>query len=133
MRPANTNADGNAGGVIVTEGGMTGGYALLIQNGEPTFIYNWLALKRYTITSPDPLPKGRSMIRMDFAYDGGGLGKGGTATLSVNGWQVAGGRVANTVPYLFSWVTHSMWVRTGARRCRQPTKCRSSSRVTSSW
>ena len=97
------SADGETEGVIVTDGGMTGGYALLVQNGKPTFIYNWLALERYTVASPDPLPKGKSTIRLDFAYDGGGLGKGGTATLSVNGKNVAEGRVANTVPNIFSW------------------------------
>ena len=49
------------------------------------------------------MPKGKSTIRLDFAYDGGGLGKGGTATLSVNGRKVAEGRLAKTVPYLFSF------------------------------
>jgi arylsulfatase len=97
------NVDGKAEGMIVTEGGMTGGYALLVQNGKPTFIYNWLAYERYTIASPDPLPKGKSTIQLDFAYDGGGLGKGGMATLSVNDRKMAEGRVANTVPYLFSF------------------------------
>ncbi len=96
------NPDGNAEGMINTCGGETGGYALMIQNGKPTFIYNWVALERYTITSPDPLPKGKSTIRLDFAYDGGGLGKGGTATLLVNGTKVAEGRIAKTVPFLFS-------------------------------
>jgi arylsulfatase len=89
--------------MIVTEGGMTGGYALLVQNGKPTFIYNWLAYERYTIASPDPLPKGKSTIQLDFAYDGGGLGMGGVATLSVNNRKVAEGRVAHTVPILFSF------------------------------
>ena len=97
------NVDGKAEGMIVTDGGMTGGYALLVQNGKPTFIYNWLAYERYTIASPDPLPKGKSTIQLDFAYDGGGLGKGGMATLSVNDRKMAEGRVANTVPYLYSY------------------------------
>ena len=100
---AEVDADRETEGVIVTLGGATGGYALLVQNGKLTFIYNWLGLERYTVASTDPLPKGKSTIRMDFAYDGGGLGKGGTATLSVNGRKVAEGRVAHTVPYLFSW------------------------------
>jgi len=96
------SADGETEGVIVTVGGMSGGFALLVQNGKPTFIYNWLALERYTVASPDPLPKGKSTIRLDFAYDGGGLGKGGTATLFVNGKKVAEGRVANTVANVFA-------------------------------
>jgi len=96
------SADGATEGVIVTDGGMSGGYALLVQSGKPTFIYNWLALERYTVTSPDPLPKGKGTIRLDFAYDGGGLGKGGTATLSVNGRKVAEGRLAHTVSEVFA-------------------------------
>ena len=92
------NPDGNAEGMLVTLGGETGGYALLVQNGKPTFHYNFLGLERYTITSSEPLPKGKCTIRFDFAYDGGGMGKGGTGTLSVNGKKVAEGRIEKTVP-----------------------------------
>jgi arylsulfatase len=80
--------DGSADGVLVTLGGETGGYALLVLNGRPTFIYNFLGLERYTIASSEPLPTGACSIRFDFAYDGGGMGKGGTGTLSVNGENV---------------------------------------------
>ena len=66
--------------------------------GKPTFHYNWLGLERYTITSSEPLPKGKCTIRFDFAYDGGGMGKGGTGTLSVNGKKVGEGRIEKTVP-----------------------------------
>ena len=96
------NPDGNAEGMLVTLGGETGGYALLVQNGKPTFHYNWLGLERYTITSSEPLPKGKCTIRFDFAYDGGGTGKGGTGTLSVNGKKVGEGRIEKTVPVYFS-------------------------------
>jgi len=41
-------------------------------------------------------------VTLDFAYDGGGLGKGGKATLSVNGSSVAQGRVEKTQPNIFS-------------------------------
>ena len=39
---------------------------------------------------------------MEFAYDGGGLGKGGDVTLYLDGEQVGEGRVEATVPMLFS-------------------------------
>lgn len=39
---------------------------------------------------------------MDFAYDGGGIGKGGTATISVDGADVATGRIDKTVPIRIS-------------------------------
>ena len=96
------NPNGNAEGVLVTLGGETGGYALLVLDGKPTFQYNFLGLQRYTIASSEPLPKGECTIRFDFVYDGGGAGKGGTGTLSVNGERFAEGRIDKTVPVYFS-------------------------------
>ena len=96
------NPNGDAQGVLVTLGGETGGYALLVLEGKPTFQYNYLGLERYAIASPTPLPKGENTIRFDFTYDGGGTGKGGTGTLSVNGTTVAEGRIEKTVPVYFS-------------------------------
>jgi len=96
------NPDGSAEGILVTLGGETGGYALLVLHGRPTFIYNFLGLERYTIASSEPLPTGACIIGFDFAYDGGGMGKGGTGTLSVNGHKVGEGRIEKTVPIIFS-------------------------------
>lgn len=39
---------------------------------------------------------------MEFAYDGGGLAKGGNITLFVDGNKVGDGRVPVTVPMIFS-------------------------------
>ena len=47
-------------------------------------------------------PPGPVTVTLDFAYDGGGAGKGGKATLYVNGKQVAEGRVEKTQPNIFS-------------------------------
>ncbi len=90
-------------GVIVTLGGSPAGFVLMVQDGIPTFVYNWFALERYTIASSDPLPVGKSTLRFDFVYDGGGRGKGGMGTMSVNGKQVARGRIDKTVPILFTY------------------------------
>ena len=73
-----------------------------MQKGKPTFDYNWLGRERYTIASSEKLPAGKCTIRFDFAYDGGGPGKGGTGTLSVNDKQLAEGRIDKTVPVVFS-------------------------------
>jgi arylsulfatase len=54
------------------------------------------------VASPQAVQPGRAQIKLDFAYDGGGRGKGGNATLSVNGQKVAEGRIANTNPVIFS-------------------------------
>jgi arylsulfatase len=95
------NPDGDAQGVLVTLGGETGGYALYVLEGKPTFVYNWLGVERYAITSAEPLPKGECTIVFDFAYDGG-PGKGGTGTLRVNDRTVGEGRIDKTVPVYFS-------------------------------
>jgi hypothetical protein len=54
------------------------------------------------ITGADPLAPGKHTIVFDFAYDGGGIGKGGNGTLTVDGNKVAEGRIALTQPLRFS-------------------------------
>ncbi|MGI9284583.1 MAG: arylsulfatase [Pseudomonadales bacterium] len=97
------NLDGKAEGLLVTNGGETGGYALTVQDGKPTFHSNYLSLERYKIASNKALPKGKSRIRVDFVYDGGGWGKGGTGALSLNGKKVGEGRIEKTVPFLYAF------------------------------
>ncbi len=70
------NSDGKAEGMLATMGGETGGFAFMVLNGKPTFDYSWVGLEHYIITTSEPLPKGKCLIRFDFAYDGGGAGKG---------------------------------------------------------
>ena len=59
-------------------------------------------LQRFKVYGADPIPAGDHQVRMEFAYDGGGLGRGGDVTLFVDGEQVGAGRVEGTVPMLFS-------------------------------
>jgi arylsulfatase len=91
-----------ANGVIVAQGGRFGGWSLYLEDGRPAYAYNWVGLEHYTVAASDPVPAGKATISVDFAYDGGGRGKGGTATLSINGRKVAEGRIVKTVPSLFS-------------------------------
>jgi arylsulfatase A-like enzyme len=93
---------GGGKGVILAQGGRFGGWSLYVKKGKPTYTYNWLGLKRYTISSPTALPAGRATIRYEFAYDGGGFGKGGLGTIFVNGKKVAQGRIENTHGYSLS-------------------------------
>jgi arylsulfatase len=93
---------GGANGVILTQGGRFGGWSLYMQDGKPIYTYNFLGLERFTVASDSTVPAGAATIVLDFVYDGGGLGKGGVATLSVNGEAVAEGRVEKTQPLIFS-------------------------------
>jgi arylsulfatase len=93
-----------AEGMIVTHGGMVGGYGLYLAGGKPTFVYNYLDLERYTIAGKDALPKGKLKLVVDFVYDGtaGERGKGATVTLSANGAKVAEGKLPRTIPLQIS-------------------------------
>jgi len=90
-----------ANGVILAQAGRFGGWSLYVRGGKPTYTYNWLGLQRYTIAAKQALPAGKATIRYEFAYDGG-VGKGGTGTLFVNGKKVATGRVEQTQCCAFS-------------------------------
>jgi arylsulfatase len=94
--------ESNANGVILAQGGRFGGWSLYMKDGKPVYTYNFLGLARYTVAAPSALPAGAATIKLDFVYDGGGLGKGGTATLSVNDEAVAKGRIEKTQPLIFS-------------------------------
>ena len=99
---ANVQLNGNDRGVILTQGGKFGGWALYMDNGKPAYTYNWFGLERYTIASPKTIDKPNAEIKLQFDYDGGGIGKGGLATLYVDGKNVAEGRVDKTEPLVYS-------------------------------
>ncbi|QEG01932.1 Arylsulfatase [Stieleria maiorica] len=94
--------DGGASGAVLVQGGRFGGWSLHLREVKPAYEYNWLGMQRYLVESPTALPAGKATVRLEFDYDGGGYGKGGTATLSVDGRQVAQGRIEKTQPNLFS-------------------------------
>ena len=99
---ANVQLKGKDRGVILTQGGKFGGWALYMDNGKPAYTYNWFGLERYTIASPKAIDKPNAEIKLQFDYDGGGNGKGGLATLYVDGEKVAEGRVDKTEPLVYS-------------------------------
>jgi hypothetical protein len=93
---------GGANGAILSQGGHFGGWTLYMKDGKPAYTYNFLGLSKYTVTAPEALPAGAATVVLDFAYDGGGVAKGGKATMMVNGKVVAEGRVDRTQPNIFS-------------------------------
>jgi arylsulfatase A-like enzyme len=91
-----------AEGVIVAQGGVTGGLSLYAKDGKPKYCYNFFGLERYYVQGTTAIPSGTHQVRMEFAYDGGGLGKGGTTTLYIDGEAAGEGRIEQTEAFLFS-------------------------------
>jgi hypothetical protein len=99
-----TIPQGGANGVLATMGGRFGGWALLLQDGKPEFAY---ALSnqpdhKFRAASNAPLAPGNHVIRVKFAYDGGGMAKGAAASLLVDEKEVAQVRIPQTVGVRFS-------------------------------
>ena len=88
--------------MILAQGGRFGGWSLYMNDGRPVYTYNFLGLDRYSVAAEETIAPGPATIVLDFDYDGEGLGKGGMATLSVDGRQVAQGRIERTQPLIFS-------------------------------
>jgi arylsulfatase len=89
-------------GTVIAQGGRFGGWSLYVKDGVPAYDYNFLGLQRSSIAASKPLAPGKATIRFDFAYDGGGPGKGGMGTLFVNNEKVAEGRIEHTQAGMFS-------------------------------
>ncbi len=99
---ADVEVPANANGVIICQGGRFGGISFYLREGKPVFTYNYLGLEQFQAISSQPLKPGKYTLAYDFKYDGGGAGKGGTGTVSINGVKVAEARIAKTEPSIFS-------------------------------
>jgi arylsulfatase len=91
-----------ATGVLIAQGGQFGGWAVYAKDGRLKFVYNVLGIREFATTADVPIPEGFHQVRMEFAYDGGGLAKGGDVTLYHDGTAVGTGRVGATQPMIFS-------------------------------
>jgi len=91
-----------AEGVIIAQGGRFGGWSLYTKGGKAKFHYNVLGIKQFAIEGTASVPTGKTQLRMEFAYDGGGTGKGGTVTLYYDGKEAGKGRVEQTQGIIFS-------------------------------
>lgn len=95
---ADVDVEEKASGMIVTQGGLFGGIGLFLRDGRPVYHSNFVDIDHTEIAGRDPLPPGRHVVALRFTYDGGGIGKGGKATLTVDGKPVAEGRIERTIP-----------------------------------
>ena len=91
-----------AEGVIIAQGANIGGWSLYAKNGKLKYCYNWGGFKYFFVESSDPIPAGEHQVRMEFAYAGGGLGKGGRVTLFIDGNKAGEGDVGATLAMIFS-------------------------------
>ncbi|MCC5670687.1 sulfatase-like hydrolase/transferase [Nostoc sp. CHAB 5784] len=91
--------ESGAEGILLTQGGRFAGWSFFLEDGKPTYAYNYANAVRYIIQSPEKLPSGKSTLRFNFDYDGGAVGAGGTGKLFINDQQVAEGRVEKTIAY----------------------------------
>ena len=93
-----------AEGMIVTQGGVVGGYGLYVHEGKPTFVYNYLSLERTTVAATQALPSGKVQLKVDIAYQGGAkeVGKSALVSMTVNGTKIAEGQLPRTIPATIS-------------------------------
>ncbi len=89
-------------GVIFADGGHFGGHSLYVQDGRLEYAYNFLNLDLTVVAAAEKLPTGPVTVVFRFDYDGGGIGRGGMATLSINGKPVGSKRIPRTMPARFS-------------------------------
>jgi arylsulfatase len=93
---------GGAEGVIVAQGGSFGGWCIYLKDGKPTYCYNLAGLAQVKVAGKKAVPAGEHQVRTEFAYDGGGLGKGGAVTLFLDGKKAGEGKLGASVPMIFS-------------------------------
>ncbi len=103
-----------AEGVIFAIGGVSAGMVFYVDDSRPVFHYNWFDEKRDVVTSESAIPAGKATVRLDFDYDGGGVGKGGKASIFVGDKKVAEGRIDKTVAGRFGIDTFGIGEDTGA-------------------
>ena len=106
--------ESGAEGVVMTVGGLTGGFVLYAKDGKLKHCYNFFGIEEYFAEGTKPIPAGKHQVRMEFAYDGGGLAKGGTVSLYVDGEKDGEGRIERTVPMAFGTETCDVGVECGS-------------------
>jgi arylsulfatase len=89
-------------GVIVAQGGAFAGWSLYLHHGKPKYCHNLAGLMRFYVEGTESVPPGTHQVRMEFAYDGGGLAKGGGVTLYIDGNAIGDGHINATVPMIYS-------------------------------
>jgi hypothetical protein len=88
-------------GMLMTLGGRFGGWGFYIVKGKPVFTHNIADLLRLRVESSKPLTAGKHIVVLDWKYDGGGWGKGATASIKIDGAEVASQKFQVSTPLAF--------------------------------
>lgn len=88
-------------GVLAAMGGSIAGWSFYLENGKPTFLYNYFDIEHTRLQAHEPLPTGAATIEVEVRPVEPGPGKPANVRLLVNHKSVASGRVNRTVPYRF--------------------------------
>jgi arylsulfatase len=91
-----------AEGILLTEGDRFGGFSFFLQNGKPVYVYNMAGQEYYRVTADEPVSAGHHVVTLRFKYDGGGRGKGGEATILIDGKAAGSGRIERTLSTRFT-------------------------------
>jgi arylsulfatase A-like enzyme len=95
--------EGGAEGVLVSQGGVDGGFSLYIQGGRLRYTYNYVADQEFHIVSDSDVPSGRHAFSFEFEPTAPpeplkGKGAPGHARLFVDGQPVGTGHLPVTIP-----------------------------------
>ncbi|NIY96779.1 arylsulfatase [Salipiger sp. HF18] len=97
--------EGGASGVMIANGGSAAGYTLYLEDGVPVYEFNFFGKELYRVAGETPLEAGEhtvTMIYEQLPFEAGKEVTGGTATLLVDGAEVATGNVEKVVPSRYS-------------------------------
>jgi arylsulfatase len=94
---------GGVQGMLITDGGRFAGYGFYLLKGRPVFTWNLVGLERVKWQGKDALSPGKHTLVFDWKYDGPGLGKGGTGTLTVDGKVADSHPMPRSLPIAVAW------------------------------
>ncbi|MCJ7709360.1 MAG: arylsulfatase, partial [Chloroflexi bacterium] len=100
-----TIPEAGAEGVLVSQGGVDGGFTLFVQDGKLRYTYNYVADQHFRIVSDGDVPTGRHILSVEFNPTSTpeplkGRGAAGTITLFVDGEAIGGGELPVTIPLM---------------------------------
>ena len=93
------DVDDECEGVLASNGGLQGGYALVLHDGHLVYVSNYLGREHTVVRSPDPLARGRVEVAMQWRKT---APFAGDVTLLVGGDPVATGHVERTNPVIYA-------------------------------